>query len=54
MVETVLHVSNPPKGTVPLGRATQAQELSNLLNLHIENQQGGAIYVSGLPGTGEL
>lgn len=53
IVEAALHVSNAPTDGHPLCRAKQSAELLELLNLHIQNQQGGAIYVSGLPGTGK-
>lgn len=51
--EAVLNLSITSDSTaMPLCRDTQANELLQLLNLHLASRNGGSIYISGLPGTG--
>lgn len=40
-------------GSLPLCRESQARELQHLIDLHVGAGSGGAIYVCGIPGTGE-
>ncbi len=52
-VEAALNVASPPLAdSAPLCRDVQANEMLQLISLHVSNKQGGSIYVSGLPGTG--
>lgn len=52
-VEATLNVSSPSlEGAMPLCRDLQANEMQQLISLHVDNKQGGSIYVSGVPGTG--
>ena len=39
---------------MPLCRDSQANEMQQLISLHVDNKQGGSIYVSGVPGTGTV
>ncbi len=48
----VLHVSKPPGDAAPLCREAQLGELEAQLHAHVAEGRGGALYVSGLPGTG--
>jgi len=50
--KAALHVSNPPRGAPPLCREAQLAELEAALAAAAAEGRGGALYLSGLPGTG--
>ena len=51
-VKAALHVSTAPAGAAPLCREAQLRELEAALQALAAEGRGGALYVSGLPGTG--
>ena len=51
-VKAALHVSTAPAGAAPLCREAQLRELEGTLQTVSAEGRGGALYVSGLPGTG--
>jgi len=50
--KAALHVANPPRGAPPLCREAQLAELEAALTAAAAEGRGGALYLSGLPGTG--
>ncbi|KAK9840798.1 hypothetical protein WJX81_005432 [Elliptochloris bilobata] len=52
-VKTALHVSAAPGGAAPLCREAQLRELEAALQALAAEGRGGALYVSGLPGSGK-
>ena len=51
-VKAALHVSTASAGAAPLCREAQLRELEAALQALAVEGRGGALYVSGLPGTG--
>ena len=53
VARAVLHVSQYEADGLPACRTDQVTKLEDVIGCHLAQRQAGAVYVSGLPGTGE-